>query len=211
MFEQLRTKDDELFRELARVCRHLAHSTRLLEQMLAGRRDDEARLAHAIHETDREAHDLAQRVDVRAFKAFVLRVDRMDLHALANTLESAVDAVDKAGAHAAALHASGAPDDLRSLAALLTRAAEELEAAVPHVTDAPEQVEARTAEVRRIADRGEAAFDRGVAEQFSATRGAPDAVEVLRWKDVYVKVWHALDRCADAADALQQLAHQSIR
>lgn len=208
MLEQLRIKDDELLQQLALVCRHLADSTRLLEQMLAGGPEDEAPLARAIHESDREAHEIAHRVDARAFKIVILRVDRMDLHALALALDAAVDAVEKAGTHTAALHASGADGELRALAALLTRAADSLTAAMPHLWAAPEEVEARVAEVHRLKNEGEACFDAGIARLFA---GVPNAVEVLRWKDVHEMVWHALGRCTHAADALNHLARESIR
>jgi uncharacterized protein Yka (UPF0111/DUF47 family) len=204
MFEHLRTIDAELFEQLGLVCANLVRSARLLEQMLAGGPDGEARLAHEIHDLDRDAHDLALAVDTRAFKAFVMRVDRMDVHHIAVALDAVVDAVEKAASHAAALHASGAPEALRSLAAGLTRMTEALEAAVPHVGRDPALVVARVTEIRQIAKQGDALFDRGVEELFA---GAPDALDVLRRKDVYEKLSWALRECARMADALEHVAH----
>jgi hypothetical protein len=160
-----------------------------------------------MHQSDRQAHELTRQVDVRTFKAFVMRVDRMELHAVSEAVDAVVDAVEKAGTHTAALHASGAPDPLRTLAARLTGAADALEAAVSHVAAAPREAEGLAGEVRRADSEGDAAFEVGMAQLFA---GTPDAVEVLRWKDVYEKVRYALGRCADAAKALQQMAHQSI-
>jgi len=204
MFEHLRIIDDELFRELGLVCTQLARSARLLEQMLAGGPDGEARLAQQIHDVDRDAHVRALAVDTRAFKAFVMRVDRMDVHDIAFALDAIVDAVEKAAGHAAALHASAAPTPLRSLAAALTRMTESVEAAVPHLGRSPELVMERVTELRQIAKEGDALFERGVEQLFA---GAPNALDVLRWKDVYEKLSGALRSCAKMADALEHVAH----
>jgi uncharacterized protein Yka (UPF0111/DUF47 family) len=206
MLEELRTKDMELFEQLASVCHHLGRSARLLELMLAGRPEQEAGFVQAIHENDQDAHEIGRHVDARAFKAFVMRVDRMELHSLASALDAAVDAVEKAAAHGAALHASGAPAPLRALAALLTRAADALEGAVRNAWDAPAHAAESLATVARLAEEGEATVIRGIGELFA---DAADPVDVLRWKDIYEKISHALDRCAGAADALKEMTHST--
>ena len=202
MLEHLRTQDAELFRQLGVACQHLTRSTRLLEEMLGGAGGDEGGHVRAIQESDRAAHDVAREADTRAFRAFLLGVDRMELHAFVAALDATVAAVDRTALHAAALRAAHAPEPLRALAAQLTRAAVALEVAVPHVRDAPADAELRTGEVRRAAVAGQVAFEAGLAALFS---GAPVAVDVVRWKDLYERIRDALARCAEAASALHAL------
>jgi uncharacterized protein Yka (UPF0111/DUF47 family) len=121
-------------------------------------------------------------------------------------LDAAVDAVEKAATHAEALHASGAPDALRSLAGTLTKATGALEAAVPHVGHSPAEVMERVAVIRRLEEDGETLLETGLEQLFS---GAPNALDVLRWKDVYEKLAHALGSCANAASALEQVTRSN--
>ena len=202
MLEHLQPRDAELLQQLGVACQFLTRSTQLLGQLFGDRGDDDERYVLAIHESDRAAHDLARDVDMHVFRAFTLPVDRMEFHALAAALDSTVDAVERTARHAAALHASGAPEPLRALAGQLTCAVMALAAAVPHVRDAPAEVELRTGEVRRAVDAGEAEFEAGLSALFA---GAPHAIDVVRWKDLYERVRHALAHCARAADALHQL------
>lgn len=203
MLDKLRVGDDELFEQLAHVCELLHRSAEGLERMLAGHGDEERALAQAIQESDRSAHDLAQQVDARAFKAFVLRVDRLELHEVASALDSAVEDMDGAVAHIAALHAHDAPNGLRALAAALSGSTAALRDAVAAVGRSATDVAAAVAEIRRLRDEGDEQFYAGVGRLFD---GVPNAVELLRWKDVYEKVRGALEGCARAAGALEQVS-----
>jgi uncharacterized protein Yka (UPF0111/DUF47 family) len=207
MFEHLRNVDDEVFRQFALVCQRLVQSARLLEQLLAGTSADEARLGRAIHEADEDAHRLAHAADARALTAFVMRLDRMDVHAVAVALDAAVSGVEDAASQAEALHARGAPPALRSLAATLTRAAEALETATAHVGRSPQGMAGAVTEVRRFENEGEAYFDDGVGRLFV---GTPDVLEVLRWKDTYERVLRALAQCALAAGTLEQISQHDM-
>ena len=202
MFEHLRTRDKELFEQLALVCEELVQSTHLLEQLLGGGREDERRFVRAIREIDRAAHDRALAIDAQAFKAFVMRVDRMDVHELATALAAAVEGVEEAATQIEALHASGAPDELRALAGVLGRAALVLAGAVPHVGRSSERIPELVASLRALEDEGEAHFYRGVEQLFA---GPPDAVEVLRWKDVYEKISEALQCCVHVGAELERV------
>jgi hypothetical protein len=206
MLEHLRIIDDELFLLLERASEYLTRSTHLLELLLAGDREGELSLARAIHLTDHEAHQVAWEADVRAFKSFIMRVDRMDVHALAASLDAAIDAVEHAGSQAAALHASGAPEQLRDLARILTLAAEGVRTAIPHLGRSRSETTVLTAEVRWLKDRGDDSYYAGVEQLFA---GDPDAVQVLRWKDIYDKVRNALGCCSRAAGAIEQVAQNN--
>jgi hypothetical protein len=197
MLEHLRIIDDELFLLLERASEYLTRSTHLLELLLAGDREGELSLARAIHLTDHEAHQVAWEADVRAFKSFIMRVDRMDVHALAASLDAAIDAVEHAGSQA---------EQLRDLARILTLAAEGVRTAIPHLGRSRSETTVLTAEVRWLKDRGDDSYYAGVEQLFA---GDPDAVQVLRWKDIYDKVRNALGCCSRAAGAIEQVAQNN--
>ena len=203
MFEKLRVKDEELFAQLSAVCADLSRSARLLEFLLSGARADEDDLVARIRATDDDAHRIARAVDAQTFKAFLLRLDRMELHELATSLDRAVASIDEAAAQAHAVHASDAPAPLRTLAARVTGIAVALEAAMPHVGRGTEPIEALTARVQQHRMEGDEAFYAGVELLFATDA---DAVDMLRWRDIYEKVHHALGEVASVAAALDRMS-----
>lgn len=207
MFEHLRVRDDELFGQLAAVCADLTRSTQLLERLLAGERADEDDVVERIRETDHDAHRITRAVDTHTFKAFLMRLDRMELHELVSSLDRAIASVAEAASEAQAVHASGAPPHLRDVAAALTRSAMALEAAMPHIGRAGESVGPYLARAQRSREQGDEAFYAGMELLFASD---PDAVDVLRWKDMYEKLQHALVSTANIATTLERmsLAHQ---
>jgi hypothetical protein len=125
---------------------------------------------------------------------------------LAITLDAAVEAVRDAAELAANLHASGAPAGVRALAERLSAAAVVIEAMLPHVSRAPAEVLRRCAGVRRLIAEGDTIYYDGVGALFL---GAPDAVEVLRWKDIYGTLRHALQCCGRSAGVLAQVTRSN--
>jgi uncharacterized protein len=206
VFKNLRTQDRRLFAQLDHVAAQLARSAAILARLLAGPRAAEAGLAAEVREMGEQTGPSREQVDVRALTGFASRLDRLEYRELATALDAAAAAVREATAHAESLHASGAPEGVREMAATLAAAAAAVAAAVPHVGSAPDEVVSRSAEVRRLATRGDALYYEGVGALFA---GAPDAVEVLRWKEIYEKLGPALASCERAAAVFEQLAKQN--
>lgn len=208
MFEHLRTRDDELFAQLGDACRHLARSSRLLEEVLAGPAGREGPLVDVIRDEDREAHDLAHAADVGAFRAWVMRVDRMEVHDIAAALDAAVDALDKAARMAQALHAGDAPAPLRAYANAVTRAIDVLGAGVPHTGVSHAHITDTRTELERIRDEAGERADTGIEQLFA---GEAPPLDVLRWRDIYDRLRIALDCTVTAGRALDQVTQNNDR
>lgn len=206
MLEHLRTRDDELFAQLGQVSRHLARSSRLLEQVLAGPVETAGPLVDVIRDDDREAHDLVHAVDAGAFKAFVMRIDRMEIHDIAAALDTVVDAIDKAARMAVALQAGNAPAPVRALASAVTRAVDVLGARVPHVGVSHAQLTDTLTALERIRDEAGAQADAGIEQLFA---GTPAPLDVLRWKDIYDRLHVALECTVTAGRALDQVTRNN--
>jgi uncharacterized protein Yka (UPF0111/DUF47 family) len=60
--------------------------------------------------------------------------------------------------------------------------------------------------VHWLKDRGDDSYYAGVEQLFA---GDSNAVDVLRWKDIYDKVRNALSCCSKAAGAIEQVAQNN--
>jgi hypothetical protein len=173
----------------------------LLHRLLSEPTDAAGAIAASARQIDTAAPASDGTIDVRAFTAHAMRMDRMEYRSLAVALDTAFEAVQSATAHVYALRAVDAAPPLVALAALLVDASVMLDASVPDAgIHAPTLARAGTfAELQK---RGDALYYAGVGALFS---GSPDAAEVLQWKDMYDIVHQALGRCADAADVLTRI------
>lgn len=203
MFGNLRNEDELLFEQLGRITRDLEGSARLLERLLAGPKSAAAGIALEAQELAADVALPRDDVNVRAFTGFAMRLDAAEYRELAMALDAAAEAVHEALAHVKSLDGSDAPQGLQALAHTLSAAAAALQRAVPFAGEGSDEILRGGSDVQRLADLGETLYFDGVTALFA---GVPDVMHLLRWKGIYEKVWHSLDRCARGATVLDQLA-----
>lgn len=207
MLEHFRSVDAVVFRELNDICERLTRSATLVQELLAGDLSDEDRLAGAIRDADREAHELVAAVNRQTFQSFIMRIDRMDMHALVVALDEAVDAMDDIGANAPVLHASGMgaspQENLGRLAQIVTDASRELAHGVWNIGKSRGDVLRAVRAMRSLKDDGEDTYFTGMQSLFAAP---PDAVEVIRTKEIYDEIAAVLNRVVGVGRALEQVA-----
>lgn len=201
MLDHLRAQDRRLFAQLRTITTGLLEAARLLHRLLSGPPDEAAAIAASARQLDTAAPTSDGAIDVRAFTAYAMRLDRMEYRSLAMSLDTAFDAVQSATAHAYALRAVSAGPPLVALAALLVDASAMLHASVPGAgIYAP--ASAKIGMLAELQKRGDALYYTGVGALFS---GSPNTSDVLRWKDIYDTVHQALSKCADAADVVTRI------
>ena len=90
----------------------------------------------------------------------------------------------------------------RQLCALIVEATEHLQRGVSGIKR-PKDVGASAVEVKRIEEEGDAIYHKAVGELFM---GAPDPLDVIKWKEIYDRLEHALDSCMGVVHALQSIS-----
>jgi uncharacterized protein Yka (UPF0111/DUF47 family) len=82
------------------------------------------------------------------------------------------------------------------------RAADHIATAVMAIK-VPAQVSAQAAEIKKLEEEGDAIYHDAVGALFA---GAPDPIEVIRWKEVYETLEIAIDLCMGVANAAQSIS-----
>ena len=90
----------------------------------------------------------------------------------------------------------------KRLTANLIKMGEAIEGAVTNVKK-PKIVVERGREVKVLEEEGDAIYHEAVGGLFE---GKPDALEVIKWKELYDKIEGALDECEDVANTLDSIA-----
>jgi uncharacterized protein Yka (UPF0111/DUF47 family) len=188
------------FDDFSAIAARLTTAATLLERGL----DQPALLAQTVTDIDRvqaETDAAAHELDLHMDQLFIPPMDREDIHLLSTRLALVADFIGGTARRAVSLRATTRREQAVAMARLIVRAAEGIEAAMRHIR-ASDEVLARCREIKAVEEEGDAAWEAAVEELFA---GAPDPVEVIRWKALYDQLEDTLDACDDVANELETI------
>ena len=187
-----------LFNELAK---RLKEAARLLNCLFAEpEKLDQyvASIKTVEHEADVLTHDVRARID----RSFVTPIDREDIHLLATELDDVIDLLDGTARRAAMFHIGESRAPARKLSETIARAADQIQVGVAAIKK-PTVVSQTSREIKRLEEEGDAIYQEAVGELF---RGKPDALEVMKWKEIYDTLERALDQCQGVGHVLESIS-----
>lgn len=188
----------EVFADLARGA---SSAARILHRIFAEPHPFTELLAE-MTEVERASATARQELLGKIDGATVTPLDREDVHAVASRLGGLVSLLHDTARGAQDLHLDHPAEPARALAELLVRATACIEESVAKLKDPGAVVEIRTG-MERLAEEGIAVYDQASGALFS---GEPEALEVLRWKEVYDALEHALTECRSVQNLLSSIA-----
>ncbi len=194
-------RDEEFFNMFASLASLLTASARLLHEMFSDPAELHQKVA-AIKKLEHEADQLTADVIKRIDKTFVTPIDREDIHLLVSRLDNVIDLIDGAARRAQIFRIDETRQPAIKLCSILVRMGEAIEGAVTNVKKAKIVVE-RGREVKVLEEEGDAVYHQALGALFE---GKPDALEVIKWKELYDKIEGALDECEDVANTLDSIA-----
>ena len=200
MFGKLIPRDQQFFEMFADLARRVTASARLLDKALAEPQNLQQHVA-AIKDLEHEADVITHSVIARIHKVFVTPFDREDIHLLVQELDDVIDLIDGCARRAQMFQIRDVRESGKKLAEVLVRATESIEWAVTSMRQ-PKIVEARSREVKKLEEEGDALYTQAIGELFAST---PDAIELIKWKELYDTMERALDQCEDVANVLESI------
>ena len=194
-------RDEHFYTLFNGLAKHLVTSAKLLDQLFA----EPQRLDYFVteikkveHEADNLTHDVHDRIN----KSFVTPFDREDIHMLAGRLDDVVDLLDGTARRAQIFCITEVRAPARRLCGVLVKAAAAIEAGVLGIKT-HKTVDAQSREIKRLEEEGDQIYHEAVRELFA---GRPDALEVMKWKELYDTLERALDQCEDVANTLEAIS-----
>jgi uncharacterized protein len=194
-------RDQEFFNMFAELAARLTATARLLHELFSDPAQVGPKVA-AIKKLEHEADEVTHGVIDRINRTFVTPIDREDIHLLASRLDNVIDLIDGTARRAQMFRINERREPAVQLCAILIRMGEAIEGAVSHVKDA-KSVVSHGVEVKQLEEQGDAIYHEAVGGLFD---GTPDALVVIKWKELYDKLEGALDECEDVANTLDSIA-----
>jgi hypothetical protein len=156
------------------------------------------RIKGVEHDADELTHEIMLRID----RSFVTPLDREDIYLLATRLDTVCDLIDGTARRARMFHLTDRREPAKQLSALLERSTTHLRDAVKGIKD-PKLVFQRTRDVKQVEEEGDAVYAEAVGALF---HGTPDPLTVIKWKELYDNLEHALDECEDVMNVLESIS-----
>jgi len=139
------------------------------------------------HECDEISHEILRSID----QSFITPIDREDIHQLAVRLDDVIELIDGT-VRRLVLFQIHAPTPLSArLSQLVVRSATELVEAVSKLRKNKGVME-HCIQIKKLENEGDAVYGEAIVSLF---RGEPNAVELIKWKEIY----DTMERCMDSA------------
>ena len=188
----------EVFAELARGA---SDAARILHRMLA-EPDAVTLLMDEMSEVERTSTAARDELVTEIDGATVTPLDREDVHQVASGLAGLVSLLRQTARGVQDLGVTQTREAARAMAELLVSATGCVEKSVAEIRKPGVLVEVRV-EMERICEAGIEVYGQASAALFA---GSPDPMEVLRWKEVYDALEHALTQSRAVQNMLSSIS-----
>jgi uncharacterized protein len=191
-------KDRQFFNLFEEAGANILHSAELLTKLLKSW-PDAGGLGREIliceQEGDRITHDIIHRLNSTS----VTPLDREDIYALASALDDIVDFTEEAADFMGLYNIEAPMEQAQQLAAVLEDSCRNIAQALSRLRGFND-LNHYFVEVNRLENEGDRITREALASLF---RNGIDPMMVIRWKDIFERLEHAIDACEHVANILE--------
>jgi uncharacterized protein len=191
-------KDREFFDLFEEAASNIVRAADMLDQML-GAFPERSELARDIliceQEGDRITHDIIRRLN----ETFVTPIDREDILALASALDDVIDFTEEVADFMGLYRIEAPMEQAQRMAHILLQSCRQIAEAMPRLRGFKD-ISHYTVEIHRLENDGDRVVREAMASLFD---NGIDPMVVIRWKDIYERLEHAIDATEHVANILE--------
>ena len=192
---RLMPRDEKFFDLFVSDAENLAAGARALDEIMRDYDRLDERVA-AIQAIEHAGDELGDEVMERLERAFITPVDRGDIHELARRMDDVLDRIQEV-AETLQIYGITAPtDEARRLSEILAEQTTEILAALRKL-ESMKGLEGHLKRVHELENEADGLSRSAIGRLF---RDGQDALEVIKWRDVYLSLEEAIDAAEDAAE-----------
>jgi predicted phosphate transport protein (TIGR00153 family) len=166
---------------------------------------DLERHVEEIQRLEKEGDRIDREITGRLEDAFVTPFDREDIHELTVRLDDVVDGIQAAAETFVIYDIKEPTQEARDLTRILAAQGVELVAALRKL-DGLKDLDSHLERVHELEHEADALSRAAVGRLF---RESTDAIEVVKWRDLYRELENAIDAAEDAAEAIERMYHKA--
>lgn len=156
----------------------------------------------AIEETEHACDLLIHKIMEQLNKSFITPIDREDIYEIAKELDNITDDIEATAHRFNMFNVKSIREDALKLAKLIVQCTKELKEVMIELKNMKRSktLKDKIIEVNRIEDEGDNIFRHAMANLFITEK---DAIEVIKWKEIYEYLENTLDACEDVANIIE--------
>jgi len=176
-------------------------TAQLLENLMTDFTDIDAKIIeieNMEHKCDTHVHNMIQELN----KSFITPIDREDIFLIAKELDNITDAIEGTAHRFKMFNVKSIPPDAIRLGSMISGCAAELKSVMDELSSMKynSSLLQKVIEVNRIEDEGDNIFRNAIQRLFKEEK---DAIEVIKWKEIYEFLENTLDACEDVVNIVE--------
>lgn len=194
-------KEDEYFSFFSQMGAKIEEGSHLLIQMCEDDISKHEEYTKKIKDVEHQCDEITHSMTTKLNKSFITPFDREDIYTLAVALDDICDYID-AGARAIVMYGIGVPNKHTvDLAKVIQQLGAQISKAVSMLSK-PDNINPHFVEIHRLENEADEIYFRAMKELFS---NGSDALNVIRWKEIYEILEYATDRCEHVANIIESI------
>ena len=198
---RLLPREEEFFDLFVAVAERNKEAARHLRELFAALPERRIPYIEAIKRLEHEADQLTHEVVNRLDRTFITPLDREDIHQLASDLDDVMDAMDGTARRSQIFRLGVAPEGVKQLTDVIERMVGVLGEGVGRLKKG-DDVMRYCVEAKRLEEEGDAIYHDSLGQLFEKER---DAIELIKWKEIYDNLELTLDQSEDVANVLESI------
>jgi len=198
---RLLPREEGFFDLFAQVAELNKQAATVLREMFLAPPERRAPMVDAIkrleHDADQATHEVVNKLD----RTFITPLDREDIHKLAADLDDVMDLMDGIARRAQIFRVGVAPPGIHLLTDVIQRMVAVLAEGVPRLKTGDDIMKC-CIEAKRLEEEGDIIYHASLGELFDKER---NALEIIKWKEMYDLLEHTLDQAEDVANVLESI------
>lgn len=196
------TKKEEVFFDLfVETTKHACLAAKKLDDLMNNYEDVNKKIKdieQIEHNCDLSVHNIMQQLN----KSFITPIDREDIYEIAKELDNITDAIEATAHRFNMYNVISITEDAKKLSALTVLCTQELKSLMEELKNmkTSKHIKNKIIEVNRIENEGDDIFRQAMTSLFSNDL---NALEVIKWKEIYELLENTLDACEDVANIVE--------
>ena len=200
---RLLPQDEGFFDLFERAADNLKEAGRLLELFLNDF-TDVANKAKQINNVEHAGDHLTREAIEKLNRTFLAPFDREEIHELVCKMDDVLDHLDEAVNRMVLYRVTAPTDDAKALGKVLRISTDLIHELMPLLRNLkqPQVLLNKCLQIQQQESEGDRIEQHGLAALFDTKQ---DAIEVIKWKDIYGDLEKATDACSDVANVVESI------
>jgi uncharacterized protein len=179
-------------------------AAKMLEELMENYTDVNKKI-NAIEEIEHKCDGHVHKMLEHLNRSFITPIDREDIYLIAKELDNITDAIESTAHRFRMFNVKGIKNDAKRLAKLITQCTEELVDVMSELKKmkTSKTLSEKIIKVNSIENECDDIF-RSAMQSLFVTEN--DALEVIKWKEIYEYLENTLDACEDVANIVEGVA-----